>query len=53
MWEDFQPGEVIYHPFGRTVTRADNQMFTLMTQNIAKIHLDAGNRKHDAILVLA
>jgi itaconyl-CoA hydratase len=41
VWEDFQPGEVIYHPFGRTVTRADNQMFTLMTQNIAKIHLDA------------
>jgi itaconyl-CoA hydratase len=41
VWEDFRPGEVIYHPFGRTVTRADNQMFTLMTQNVARIHLDA------------
>lgn len=41
VWEDFRPGEVIYHPFGRTVTQADNQMFTLMTQNVAKIHLDA------------
>jgi itaconyl-CoA hydratase len=41
VWEDFQPGEVIYHPFGRTITQADNQMFTLMTQNVAKIHLDA------------
>lgn len=41
VWEDFEPGEVIYHPFGRTVTQADNQLFTLMTQNVAKIHLDA------------
>lgn len=41
VWEDFRPGEVIYHPFGRTVTQADNQTFTLMTQNVAKIHLDA------------
>lgn len=41
VWEDFQPGEVIYHPFGRTVTQSDNQLFTLMTQNVAKIHLDA------------
>lgn len=41
VWEDFRPGEVIYHPFGKTVTRADNQAFTLMTQNVARIHLDA------------
>lgn len=41
VWEDFVVGEVIYHPFGRTVTRADNQQLTLMTQNVAKIHLDA------------
>jgi itaconyl-CoA hydratase len=41
VWEDFQVGEVIYHPFGKTVTQADNQLFTLMTQNVAKIHLDA------------
>jgi acyl dehydratase len=41
VWEDFQPGEVIYHPFGKTVTQSDNQLFTLITQNVAKIHLDA------------
>lgn len=41
LWEDFVVGEVIYHPFGRTVTQADNQQLTLMTQNVAKIHLDA------------
>jgi acyl dehydratase len=40
LFEDFRPGEVIYHPFGRTVTEADNQTFTLMTQNVARIHLD-------------
>ena len=36
VWEDFTVGEVIYHPFGRTVTQADNQLFTLMTQNVAE-----------------
>ena len=40
LFEDFRPGEVIYHPFGKTVTEADNQTFTLMTQNVARIHLD-------------
>ena len=40
LFEDFRPGEVIYHPFGKTVTEADNQAFTLMTQNVARIHLD-------------
>ena len=40
LFEDFAPGEVIYHPYGRTVTEADNSVFTLMTQNVARIHLD-------------
>ena len=40
LFEDFRPGEVIYHPFGKTITEADNQTFTLMTQNVARIHLD-------------
>ena len=40
LFEDFRPGEVIYHPFGKTVTEADNHAFTLMTQNVAKIHVD-------------
>ena len=40
LFEDFSPGEIYYHPFGKTVTEADNQSFTLMTQNVAKTHVD-------------
>ena len=40
-FEDFQPGETIRHPLGRTVSTADNQWFTLMTINTNPIHLDA------------
>src|SRR6478735_5399564 len=39
--EDFKIGHVYYHPFGKTVTEADNQWFTLLTQNVAKTHVDA------------
>ena len=41
LFEDFVPGDVYEHPFGKTVTTTDNQTFTLMTQNVAKLHLDA------------
>lgn len=40
LFEDFTPGDVYYHPFGKTVTESDNQCFTLMTQNVAKTHVD-------------
>src|SRR5690349_10462112 len=40
-FEDFEVGGIIRHPFGRTVTTADNQWFTLMTMNTNPIHLDA------------
>jgi itaconyl-CoA hydratase len=40
LFEDFAPGDIYYHPFGKTVTEADNQSFTLMTQNVAKTHVD-------------
>lgn len=40
LFEDFAVGDVYHHPFGRTVTATDNQWFTLLTQNVAKIHLD-------------
>jgi itaconyl-CoA hydratase len=40
LFEDFAVGDVYHHPFGRTVTETDNQWFTLLTQNVAKIHLD-------------
>ncbi|MFT4165075.1 MAG: MaoC family dehydratase [Microlunatus sp.] len=41
LFEDFAVGDVYYHPFGKTVTDADNQTWTLMTQNVAKTHVDA------------
>ncbi len=40
LFEDFSVGDLYYHPFGKTVTEADNQWFTLLTQNVAKIHVD-------------
>jgi len=40
-YEDFEPGMVIRHPLGRTVTSADNIWFTLMTVNTNPIHFDA------------
>ncbi|MCE7482027.1 MaoC family dehydratase [Microbacterium profundi] len=39
-FEDFEPGDVYYHPLGKTIIDADNQWFTLLTQNTAKIHFD-------------
>jgi itaconyl-CoA hydratase len=39
-YEDFEVGDVYYHPFGRTITTTDNIWFTLLTQNTAKIHFD-------------
>lgn len=38
--EDFTPGDVYYHPFSKTVTQDDNMSSTLMTQNVAKLHVD-------------
>lgn len=40
LFEDFAVGDIYYHPFGKTVTEADNQNFTLITQNVAKTHVD-------------
>lgn len=40
VYEDFMVGDIYEHPFGKTVTDADNQMFTLLTQNVAKTHID-------------
>lgn len=45
LFEDFGVGDIYYHPFGKTVTQADNQAFTLMTQNVAKTHVDANFAK--------
>ncbi len=44
-YEDFRVGDIYDHPMGRTLTAADNQWFTLLTQNTAKTHLDANFAK--------
>jgi len=40
-YEDFEVGETIRHPLGRTVTATDNIWFTLLTANTNPIHFDA------------
>jgi itaconyl-CoA hydratase len=40
-YEDFEPGLVIRHSLGRTVTQTDNIWFTLLTVNNNPIHFDA------------
>lgn len=40
-YEDFEPGAVIRHPLGRTITATDNTWFTLLTVNTNPIHFDA------------
>jgi acyl dehydratase len=40
VFEDFQVGDIYNHPFGKTVTEADNHWLTLITQNVAKAHVD-------------
>jgi len=40
-YEDFEPGMVIRHALGRTITATDNAWFTLLTVNSNPIHFDA------------
>lgn len=40
-FEEFEIGAVYKHAFRRTVTEADNILFTSLTMNVAPIHLDA------------
>ncbi|MGE4337425.1 MAG: MaoC family dehydratase [Pigmentiphaga sp.] len=41
-FEDFAPGDRCLHRQARTVHSHDNAWFTLLTQNPAPLHLDAG-----------
>ena len=45
-FEDFEVGQVIEHPLGRTVTQNDNIWFTLLTNNTNPIHFDAHYAAH-------
>lgn len=41
LWfEELSVGQVFNHPIRRTVTEADNVLFTAMTHNPAQLHLD-------------
>ena len=40
-YEDFQDGVIYRHRPGRTVTEADNVLFTTLTMNTQSLHLDA------------
>lgn len=39
-FEEFEIGQIFNHAITRTVTEMDNVMFTAMTHNPAKLHLD-------------
>lgn len=45
-FEEFQAGQVIDHEVRRTVTEADNMLFSTMTLNMAPLHLDAEYSKN-------
>lgn len=40
-YEDFVIGDVYRHPFGRTISEADNTWFTLLTMNTNQNHFNA------------
>ncbi|MGR8948908.1 MAG: MaoC family dehydratase [Gammaproteobacteria bacterium] len=39
-YEEFEVGQIFKHAMSRTVTETDNVMFSTMTHNPAKLHLD-------------
>lgn len=39
-FEDFEIGDVYKHPYGRTITEADNIWFTLLTNNSNQMHFN-------------
>ena len=38
--EEFEPGHIFRHPLRRTVTEADNVLFSMMTLNPQPLHID-------------
>ncbi|MDA1347775.1 MAG: MaoC family dehydratase [Chloroflexi bacterium] len=38
--EDFEPGQVFKHWPGKTITEADNHLFSLLTMNTSPLHID-------------
>lgn len=60
-YEEFEPGAIYRHRPGRTLTEADNVLFTTLTMNTQGLHLDAaysatqpyGQRLVNSMLTLA
>ena len=53
--EDFAPGDVFRHWPGKTITEADNHMFSLLTMNTSPLHIDEhymSAHQHGRILVV-
>jgi len=46
-YEEFSVGQVFEHPIRRTVTETDNILFTTMTHNPARLHLDDEYMKNE------
>lgn len=54
-FEDFAPGDVYRHWPGKTITEADNHMFSLLTMNTNPLHIDENymsEHQHGRILVV-
>jgi acyl dehydratase len=54
-FEDFTPGNVFRHWPGKTITEADNHMFSLLTMNTNPLHIDEhymSEHQHGQILVV-
>ena len=45
-FEDFEVGQVIRHPIGRTISEADNTWFTLLTLNTNQMHFNRQYAEH-------
>ena len=52
-FEEFTVGQLFRHQPGRTVTEADNVLFTTMTMNPQPLHLDAAFASSDGIRAAA
>ena len=53
--EDFVPGDIYKHWPGKTVTEADNHLFSLITMNTSPLHIDEAymaEHQHGKILVV-
>jgi len=54
-FEDFEVGQTIHHWPGRTITEADNMLFSMLTMNHHPLHIDANfaaRSQHGQILVV-